>query len=133
MLHRHHRSQQLQQQRNYNNNGKGKHMRFTKGNTVGFRKGRSGNPAGRAKMPEDMRELVKANTAAAVAVLVEVMNSRKSPASARVTAATALLDRGYGRPTQSVEASVTGIGPDFWDFAREKDVEAHASRAAQGS
>jgi len=105
-------------------------MAFTKGNTVGFKKGRSGNPGGRARMPVDMRELVKANTAEAVAVLLEVMKNKKAPDSARVNAANSILDRGWGRPTQSVEADVTtGLSPDllkvlrkdFWGFSAKRE------------
>jgi len=92
-------------------------MAFAKGNTFAFKKGRSGNPGGRPSLPVDLRELVKVKTASAVAVLVDVMESKKSPPSARVAAATALLDRGWGRPTQSVEADVKGeLSPQFLEL-----------------
>jgi hypothetical protein len=34
------------------------------------------------------------------------MNTSDAPPAARVTAASALLDRGYGKPTQSVESKI---------------------------
>ena len=69
-----------------------------------FVKGQSGNPGGR---PPDktLRECARAQTEPAIKTLVSVMNNRKSPAASRVAAACALLDRGYGRPTQSVDVS----------------------------
>jgi len=43
-------------------------------------------------------------------VLVDIARNTKAPAAARVSAAQAILDRGYGKPTQAhdVEASVSG-------------------------
>jgi hypothetical protein len=45
-----------------------------------------------------VRELAREHTELAVGTLISVMKNTKSPPAARVAAATAVLDRGYGRP-----------------------------------
>ncbi|WP_437870877.1 DUF5681 domain-containing protein [Methylorubrum extorquens] len=75
-----------------------------------FVKGQSGNPAGRRKEHGDIRELARAKTGDALKALVQVATKGKSE-SARVSAATALLDRAYGKPPQSHEMSGPGGAP----------------------
>jgi len=65
-----------------------------------FQPGQSGNPGGRPKALAEVRDLARQHTAAAIRALLDVMQSSKNP-SARVAAATALLDRGWGKATQS--------------------------------
>lgn len=55
---------------------------------------------------DDVRELARAATPVAVRALVEIVGDEGASASARISAATALLDRGHGKPHQSHE--VTG-------------------------
>jgi hypothetical protein len=68
-----------------------------------FKKGQSGNPAGRRKEDGDLRELVRKHTSKAIERLVYWMNSDEPKAS--VSAASILLDRGWGKPAQAVEIS----------------------------
>lgn len=49
-----------------------------------------------------LEELARAHTKLALSVLASVAEASESD-SARVSAATALLDRGYGKPRQAVE------------------------------
>lgn len=63
--------------------------------------GRKPGKVGRAK--RELAEVAKGHAEAALRVLVSIAENGEAPAAARVTAATAILDRGYGRPRQSVE------------------------------
>jgi len=79
-----------------------------------FKSGQSGNPAGRPKLtPEaiELRELARANTKQAIGALVEVMNDKGCSPSARVSAASEVLDRGWGRPAQTIAHTGEDGGP----------------------
>ena len=78
-----------------------------------FQKGMSGNPGGRPKIRVDMRERVHAG--AAIDTLLAVMHDDKAPPAARVSAAIAILDRGYGRPAQAVHQHVTRHADELSD------------------
>ncbi len=67
-----------------------------------FQKGVSGNPGGRSKALRAVETAAKAHTDTALGTLVEICTDRAAPPSARVSAATALLDRGWGKPTQPI-------------------------------
>jgi hypothetical protein len=67
-----------------------------------FKKGQSGNPGGRPKVIAEVKDLARAHTAEAIETLVSIMTNLKSAPAARVSAANALLDRGYGKPPQHI-------------------------------
>ena len=50
-----------------------------------------------------LTDLAREKTEAALCALESIMNNVEAPASARVSAATVLLDRAWGRPAQRVE------------------------------
>ena len=65
-----------------------------------FAKGQSGNPGGRPKETGDIRLLARAHGPEAIRKLAEHMMGDDPRVS--VAAAQALLDRGYGKPAQSI-------------------------------
>ena len=73
-------------------------------------------------MLAEIRELAREQTEAAIQAFVDIMQRGKSE-SARVAAAQALLDRGWGKPTQALEHSGPGGAPLQWDFSRLTDEE----------
>ena len=76
--------------------------------TIGkpFQKGQSGNPGGRPKQIAEVKELARQHMPAAIEALVSIMNNPKASDAARVSAASALLDRGYGKPQQHIDAEI---------------------------
>ena len=68
----------------------------------GFRPGVSGNPSGRSKELTEIRELARSHSVEALAVLMSIKGDVAAPASSRVAACVALLDRGFGRPGLSL-------------------------------
>jgi hypothetical protein len=80
----------------------------------------SGNPGGRPAMPKtseerrfdaDMRQLAREHGPDAIAKIRAIMDDENAPHMARLNAANSLLDRGYGRPGQSVELHGNAGGP----------------------
>ena len=65
-----------------------------------------GNPGGgRPKIPEDVKEAIRAACPKAVAVLVELLDDKKS--IIRLEAAKILLERGYGKPEAMSKVELT--------------------------
>lgn len=59
----------------------------------------------------DIAERAKEHGDAALGVLVKIAKDEQQPAAARVSAANAILDRGYGKPMQAVEMTGANGGP----------------------
>ena len=76
----------------------------------------------KAQEKRELREAARQFTDEALKTLAAICNTGQSEA-ARVSAACALLDRGYGKPTQQVETGSPG------EFARMTDEELDAQIA----
>jgi hypothetical protein len=70
-----------------------------------FKKGESGNPGGCPKLPADIREAFKAKAPEALEVLTRCLQSDDDRIA--LMAAQAILDRGYGKPVQSIDANIS--------------------------
>ncbi len=78
-----------------------------------WQSGQSGNPSGRPKIIAEVRALARAHTETAIEALVEIVGNAKAPPAARVSAANALLDRGYGRPESRIDATIESPTQQF--------------------
>lgn len=70
---------------------------------MAFQKGQSGNPGGRPKEDAEVKALARASGPEAIEKLIELMRCDEKRTA--LAAAQALLDRGFGKPSQSVELS----------------------------
>jgi hypothetical protein len=61
-----------------------------------------------SKTLTEIRSLARGHTKTAINVLVGIMRSKDATAAARVSAANAILDRGWGRATQPLESGDNG-------------------------
>jgi hypothetical protein len=96
-----------------------------------FKPGQSGNPGGRTKAQIDVRTAAREYTQEAIDTLVLIMRNGK-PSEAAM-AANSLLDRGWGKPKQSVEVTEADQGPLQIEDVRARNialVQAVAARIA---
>jgi hypothetical protein len=70
-----------------------------------FRKGKSGNPGGRPKVLGELQTLARNHAPEVIAELARLAVKARSE-TARIAAGRELLDRGFGRPRQSMEVSL---------------------------
>jgi hypothetical protein len=84
--------------------------------------GASANPGGRPAVIREVQDLARQHTPAAINTLVEICGNKKAHPSARVAAATAILDRGWGRPMQQVhvEASQSALPAELAALSPEQ-------------
>jgi hypothetical protein len=67
-----------------------------------YAKGQSGNPSGRPKTPQEVKDAFRKHTMEAKDVLVSIMNDAENKAGDRVRAAVTILNRAWGTPEQAV-------------------------------
>ena len=68
-----------------------------------WRKGQSGNPTGRSKHEREVNELARSYGKQAIQRLADIMLNAESHPIAVIRAAEVLLNRGFGKPKESVE------------------------------
>ena len=73
-----------------------------------FKPGQSGNPGGRPKISDDVREMLKAATPKAVRLLVSVMDDDGQKTALRMDAAKTIIERVYGKPLQPIDSTISG-------------------------
>lgn len=103
-------------------------------NTKPKRQKTGGRKAGTPnKATASVREAAQEYTTDALNTLVAVMNDDTQPGAARVAAANSVLDRGYGKPTQPVETTVSVGQMDLSAINKELEEAAkvRAERRAQ--
>lgn len=82
-------------------------------------KGEVRNPRGRPKKDLDLAALAQSHARKAIETLVEVMGDATATPSARVGAASELLDRGFGRAPQHIDMNATvSLSAEFEAFIR---------------
>jgi hypothetical protein len=116
--------------------------------STSWKPGASANPGGKPKRPvtieerkaiADVKALAKERSEEAIKTLVDVVGNQKAPPAARVAAAEAILNRGWGRPTQPVQAEVsiferlTDVECDTLIAALESSLEDEAGLAGSSS
>jgi len=81
-----------------------------RGQNGGVRKG-AGRPRGAvSQIKLDLKQKAQQYADIALATLAEIAKDKKAPQAARVSASNSLLDRGYGKAIQFVDAHVETVG-----------------------
>jgi hypothetical protein len=73
-------------------------------------------PGTQNKATIEVKQAAQVFTAEAIETLAEIMRGQEQPAAARVAAASAILDRGHGKPKQAVENSGPDGGPQVFTW-----------------
>ena len=72
-----------------------------------FVAGNNANPSGRPKVPQEVREAIRAACPEAVETLIGIMRNMKEKTPYRLEAAKILLERGYGKPEAMSKVELT--------------------------
>jgi hypothetical protein len=90
------------------------------------------NPPGRPVVAAEVKKLARTYSVEAIETLVELMRDKNEPGTTRKAAADSLLDRGFGKPVQQIEAGGPGAFEELEEsellaFARQKIAELFGS------
>jgi len=82
------------------------------------------------KATADVKEAAQAFTADALNTLASIMRNDQQPAAARVAAASAILDRGHGKPKQSLDLDANVVLNDVASEPEETEAGWSGKHAA---
>ena len=68
-----------------------------------FKKGQSGNPGGRKKLPQEFQKLAKEKSYDALKILCEIMENSNAKTDVRVKCAELIMAYGVGKPSQVID------------------------------
>lgn len=74
-----------------------------------FRKGQTGNPKGRPKVPTEVKEILKAAAPGAAKLLVEMVADETQKPELRIKCAETVLDRVYGKAVQPIDGEMDSV------------------------
>jgi len=95
-----------------------------------FQPGNCANPGGRPKVPQTVKALAREFTEVSIRRLAAIVNSENATQSAQVQAATALLDRGWGKPLQQLEVGEAGAFNEMSEDEVDRYISDTAARLA---
>ena len=72
-----------------------------------FVAGTNANPSGRPKIPQEVRDAIRAACPEAVEVLIGIMRDENEKTAYRLEAAKTILERGYGKPEVMSKVELT--------------------------
>jgi len=105
---------------------------FKMGQRGGARPGAGRKTGEISQAKRDMAEMAKEHAEAALKTLANIQGDKGAPAAARVSAATAILDRAFGKPVQGVTHSGPGGGPIEHSIAAKDMTDDELARIAFG-
>ena len=82
--------------------------------------GKTGNPGGRPRIMAAVRDIARKSTTLAIETLRTLAADQDAPHAARVSAATALLDRGWGKPMQGHTVMAVAAPKSMRELADEE-------------
>ena len=71
-----------------------------------FKKGKSGNPGGRPKVPDTVKKMLKRAAPDAVRLLIETISNESTTMNHRLDAAKEILNRVYGKAAQPIDGEL---------------------------